>query len=77
MIRRLSLLLSSVFGSSVARAQGIKDQPSGTQPTSATRSGTATNSGSETMSGAFKGAGKPIYGISPGTGFPKKTRNQV
>lgn len=61
----------------MARAQGTKDQPSGTQPTSATRSGMATNSGSDTMGGAFKGTGKPTYGISPGMGFPKKTRNQV
>ncbi|MCS3765037.1 hypothetical protein GGE24_007062 [Bradyrhizobium centrosematis] len=74
MIRTLSLLLLSlVLGSSVALAQGTKDQPAGNQPT--TRSGTATNSGSDSMGGAFKGTGTPNYGTSPGMGSQKKTRN--
>lgn len=76
MIKTLSLLLLSlVVGSSAAWAQGTKDQPSGTQPTSSTRSGTATNSGSDSMGGAFKGTGTPNYGTSPGMGSQKKTRN--
>jgi hypothetical protein len=74
MIRTLSLLLLSlVVASSVALAQGTKDQPAGNQPT--TRSGTATNSSSDSMGGAFKGTGTPNYGTSPGMGSQKKTRN--
>jgi hypothetical protein len=76
MIRTLSLLLlASAIGSSVALAQGTKDTPSGTQPTSSTRSGTGTNSGSDSMGGAFKGTGTPTYGTSPGMGSQKKSQN--
>lgn len=76
MIRTLSiLLLALIAGSSAASAQGTKDRPSGTQPTSATRSGTGTNSGSDSMGGAFKGTGTPNYGTSPGMGSQKKTNN--
>lgn len=76
MIRTLSLLLLALaVGSSAASAQGTKDRPSGTQPTSATRSGTGTNSGSDSMGGAFKGTGTPNYGTSPGMGSQKKTHN--
>ncbi len=75
MIRTLSLLLALAVGSSVASAQGTKDTPSGTQPTSATNSGTGTNSGSDSMGGAFKGTGTPNYGTSPGMGSQKRTHN--
>ncbi len=75
MIRTLSLLLALAVGISVASAQGTKDTPSGTQPTSATRSGTGTNSGSDSMGGAFKGTGTPNYGTSPGMGSQKRTHN--
>lgn len=76
MIRTLSiLLLALIVGSSAASAQGTKDRPAGTQPTSATRSGTGTNSGSDSMGGAFKGAGTPNYGTSSGMGSQKKTNN--
>lgn len=76
MIRTLSLLLLALaVGTSVASAQGTKDTPSGTQPTSATRSGTGTNSGSDSMGGAFKGTGTPNYGTSPGMGSQKKSHN--
>ncbi|SCB43104.1 hypothetical protein GA0061099_1007199 [Bradyrhizobium yuanmingense] len=75
MIRTLSLVMALTIGSSLASAQGTKDTPSGTQPTSATRSGTGTNSGSDTMGGAFKGTGTPSYGTSPGMGSQKRTQN--
>ncbi|GMO30032.1 hypothetical protein TM239_16850 [Bradyrhizobium sp. TM239] len=76
MTRTVSLfLLALALGSSAASAQGTKDRPSGTQPTSATRSGTGSNSGSDTMGGAFKGTGTPSYGTSPGMGSQKKTNN--
>jgi hypothetical protein len=72
MIKTLSILLALTMGSSAVSAQGTKDRPSGTQPTSASRGGTATNSGSDTMGGAFKGTGTPNYGTSPGMGSQKK-----
>lgn len=69
------VVLALALGTSAASAQGTKDRPSGTQPTSASRSGTGSNSGSDTMGGAFKGTGTPNYGTSPGMGSQKKTHN--
>jgi len=76
MIRILGLfvLAFAVTTASVV-AQGTKDSPAGSQPTSGSRNGAATNSGSDSMGGAFKGTGTPNYGTSPGMGSQKKTRN--
>ncbi len=76
MTRTVTLfVLAFAVATSAASAQGTKDKPSGTQPTSGSRSGAATNSGSDTMGGAFKGTGTPSYGTSPGMGSQKKTHN--